>query len=396
MQHEQGRGEDTDRRRLGGLLAGLIIAVPLVALLAFVAYCAALGGSAAWSTLGVGGGVAAAATAVGAFLGFLFGIPRSHQGNTAPKPDESYGPNTNLEEISDWLTKILVGVGLIELGRAGPPARNLIASVGAALGDTSAARVVAAVLLIVFVVWGFVASYLLTRLRAAGAFLASELSLVAQHAASVATGQVKKLLDEQAARDATALALLERTLNPAAGVSPPTQRELDKAIAAASPQVKTQAFLQACRQRKESWKRDEDKEKMERTLPVFMALIASDINKEYHRNHAQLGYALKDSREPRWSEAEKALSEAIERRDRSGDSGKWILYEFNHALCLIALEPSATSIDAVDAIKADLAIVARSKRAPGLLQIAAIQDWYDRNHISQTTVDPKVATSPRH
>ena len=48
----QGRGGDSDRRR-GGWLAGLIIAVPLAALLAFVVYCATLGGSAAWSALGV-------------------------------------------------------------------------------------------------------------------------------------------------------------------------------------------------------------------------------------------------------------------------------------------------------------------------------------------------------
>jgi hypothetical protein len=31
-----------------------------------------------------------------------------------------YRSNSNLEEISDWLTKILVGLGLIELGRIGP------------------------------------------------------------------------------------------------------------------------------------------------------------------------------------------------------------------------------------------------------------------------------------
>ncbi len=53
----------------------------------------------------------------GGLFGFLFGIPRSLQAQkdevaasgrepAAEKPS-GYGPNTNLEQISDWLTKIL-------------------------------------------------------------------------------------------------------------------------------------------------------------------------------------------------------------------------------------------------------------------------------------------------
>ena len=76
---------------------------------------------------------------IGALLGFLFGVPRSappSEGKTAKSKDRTedrtepagdapdpnrYRPNTNLEEVSDWLTKILVGVGLTQLGTA--PAR---------------------------------------------------------------------------------------------------------------------------------------------------------------------------------------------------------------------------------------------------------------------------------
>ena len=324
----------------------------------------------------MGLGVAAAATAVGAFLGFLFGIPRTLQGNTAPGPDETadYRPNTNLEQISDWLTKILVGVGLVELGRAGVPARNLIASIGAAVGGTDAARVTAAVLLVVFVVWGFVASYLLTRLRAAGAFRAFEIAQITQ-----------QVLDDQAARDATALELLERTLNPASGVAPPSQEQLNQAIAAASPLIKTQAFLQASRQRQASWNRDSEKEKMERTIPVFRALIASDTDRRYHRNHAQLGYALKDSRQPLWAEAERALAEAIKRR---GPRQGWILYEFNHALCLIHLDPNAAATETRDVIIADLAVVGSSKQGAELIKTREITDWYTRNGIPRTAGQP--------
>src|SRR6185503_13654313 len=58
--------------------------------------------------------VALAPAAVGALLGFVFGIPKTLQSNAPPAADgkAAYQVNTNLEQISDWLTKMLVGVGL--------------------------------------------------------------------------------------------------------------------------------------------------------------------------------------------------------------------------------------------------------------------------------------------
>lgn len=59
---------------------------------------------------------------IGIFLGFLFGIPRAVQSDAPATVDPATGQavrgfqaNTNLEQISDWLTKILVGVGLTQL-----------------------------------------------------------------------------------------------------------------------------------------------------------------------------------------------------------------------------------------------------------------------------------------
>ncbi|GGU72928.1 hypothetical protein GCM10010260_00730 [Streptomyces filipinensis] len=85
----------------------------------------------------------------GALLGFLFGIPRSLRGrpqvsdNEANSPDAGgYRSSTNPEEVSDWLTKIIVGVGLIQLGSATGALGRLIRAVGAALGGTPSARVV--------------------------------------------------------------------------------------------------------------------------------------------------------------------------------------------------------------------------------------------------------------
>jgi tetratricopeptide (TPR) repeat protein len=85
-------------------------------------------------TWGVSFSVAAASSMVGCLLGFLFGIPRSLQQRgaadaEAPKPGEqgaaagdkpgagtkrAFRSNTSLEEISDWLTKIIIGVGLVQ------------------------------------------------------------------------------------------------------------------------------------------------------------------------------------------------------------------------------------------------------------------------------------------
>ncbi|MBL7911967.1 MAG: hypothetical protein JNJ41_12990 [Bacteroidia bacterium] len=53
---------------------------------------------------------------IGGIIGFIFGIPKSLQ-NANPNGDSSakFVTNTSLEQISDWLTKIIVGVGLIEI-----------------------------------------------------------------------------------------------------------------------------------------------------------------------------------------------------------------------------------------------------------------------------------------
>lgn len=67
-----------------------------------------------------------AAFFLGTIAGFLFGIPKARSQasalatNPLPAPGRSeleaaaYRDNTNLEEVSDWLTKIIIGLGLVE------------------------------------------------------------------------------------------------------------------------------------------------------------------------------------------------------------------------------------------------------------------------------------------
>ena len=60
----------------------------------------------------------------GMIVGFLFGIPRQvalsknkDSKDSTQQDDTYYNDNTNLEDISDWLTKIIVGVSLVEFTR---------------------------------------------------------------------------------------------------------------------------------------------------------------------------------------------------------------------------------------------------------------------------------------
>lgn len=114
--------------------------------------------------------VAAAAFAVGALLGLLFGIPRSGVGRNAP-PDEDptryrIRPNGNLEEISDWLTKILVGVTLVQFAEVARFAGRLVNSVGAGIGTSDPrSLLLAGSLLTYFAVVGFLVGYMWVRLR---------------------------------------------------------------------------------------------------------------------------------------------------------------------------------------------------------------------------------------
>lgn len=66
--------------------------------------------------------LASASFSGGSAIGFLFGLPRSVK-YTIIKPEANdgnpdnnflYADNTNLEEVSDWLTKIIVGLSLVK------------------------------------------------------------------------------------------------------------------------------------------------------------------------------------------------------------------------------------------------------------------------------------------
>lgn len=107
------------------------------------------------------------ASAAASVLGFLFGIPRSRVGGSAdgsPVVTGRFDENTNLEQLSDWLTKVLVGVGLTQLTSVPLAFQKLIEYVCSGIpSDTASPPVVGAVILY-FAMWGFLSAYVITRI----------------------------------------------------------------------------------------------------------------------------------------------------------------------------------------------------------------------------------------
>jgi hypothetical protein len=119
-----------------------------------------------WRGFGAGALWAMGALAVGAFFGLLFGIHRTGPNNKdAPgaTPDQ-YRPqiNNNLIEVSDWLTKIIVGVGLVELRNFDNYLFALAEKLAACLGERCGLAVAAGII-IAFSFGGFLAGFLNSR-----------------------------------------------------------------------------------------------------------------------------------------------------------------------------------------------------------------------------------------
>jgi hypothetical protein len=105
--------------------------------------------------------------ASGGLIGILFGVPRSiiteQKADGSPAP--SIGANTNLEQISDWLTKIIVGVALTQFGAIKRGAGQLFHSLAPTVGGGSGASGFVGSIVVYFVVVGFLIGWLYARLR---------------------------------------------------------------------------------------------------------------------------------------------------------------------------------------------------------------------------------------
>ena len=348
-------------------------------LLALVIYSWALH---SWQVLGYGAIVGAAALILGGLVGFLFGIPRTVAGSTPADGATSYQGNTNLEQISDWLTKIIVGVGLVQIARGPNALAHLSHSIATGFGGKPASPGFGLALVLYFAATGFLYLYLWSRLD-----LIRELRGLDLKAA------LAPVLADAETKAQHALALVGRTLHPSdAGAAVPTSNELSAALADTTDLVRQQARDQAENQRRANWQ--SDKTTMSYTIPVFQALIAVDTNHQDHRSHGSLGFAFKDLVSPDWQHAVQELSTAIEIRGVPASEKGWAVYEVNRALCRIHLDPAfnanprtATSTADAAQIVADLAAAAPDPFAGTLIGKPEVKQWLDANP-NAADIDP--------
>jgi hypothetical protein len=334
-----------------------------------------------YSVFGVSLLIAGASCVAGAMVGFVFGIPKTLQASEG----SGYGANTNLEQISDWLTKIMVGVGLTQIAKLPDALKEYAAFVAPGLGGIPASEPYSVAVLLFYIVCGFLVGYLWTRIYLPREFRGADLSAL-DTKVDDALNKIGEL-EKQAAIDARALSIAQNQLNPGPGVPPIPQDDINKAIAAASRNVRAQIFYLAQDVRKRTWANTASKESMERTIPLFRALIADDRDEEFHANHGQLGFALKDQRTPDYAAAEAELSRAISIRDRLEQEG-WQIYEYNRAFCRIMLNEkfqmdTASDAQAQDQIVRDLH---RAMEAPGVNEIIKrdpmVQKWLGLNGVT--------------
>jgi len=105
-----------------------------------------------------------AAFFVGTIMGFVFGMPKTRSSSEA---ELAAGPqlrdNTNLQEISDWLTKIVIGLGIAEFRKIAAVLMAIGTAVGQAISNDGDGTVMALGSMTVGFVCGFLFHYMWAR-----------------------------------------------------------------------------------------------------------------------------------------------------------------------------------------------------------------------------------------
>jgi hypothetical protein len=311
----------------------------------------------------------------GTIVGFLFGIPRSLSQDRQRDPDQGsgYAPNTNLEQISDWITKILVGLGLVQIGQLPSALESLSAALSPLLGGFPSSGSFGVSLCIASSALGFVTGYLLARVRLPGL-----LSQADRLGREEVRQEVMAALDEQATSNAQLLQLVDRQLT--GDSKSPSQEELNEAVKKGSTDVLVTVFNRANIQRSATWRTD--KESTARTIPVFRALVHNDPEHRFIRHFASLGWALKEQKDPDCSGAIEMFDAALE---AAGRAGYWIpLVNWSRAHARIisdaAYQEGRTSEESVRRLIVDDLQTAKNQRlAEKFFQNQDIVTWLNIN-----------------
>jgi hypothetical protein len=318
--------------------------------------------------------VAGAFFVCGVLLGLLFGFrPTSGSRSSGDQSSSARShPFTNLEEIADWLTKLILGAGLVELTKMPGPIHQFAVFMAKGVdplppdqkADPGSPSVALAIMGFFFAS-GILYGYIWTRYE-------------------------HEVAEEASGADALALALVDGWLN--APTTPDNQSRADmmSAIKCASPAAKLRIFLQA-----EQYRKPSTQDVNDRSLPVFQALVESDLQEVFHRNPAQYAFALmgrtKNPADEDWVQALDLLNKAIRIRDGSGEKD-WHEYELARAVCEIHLDSNfkaskPSDADKKQSIHADLDkagdVPAVTRKTIGNQDV--IDDW---KKLNSETVNP--------
>jgi len=179
---------------------------------------------------------------------------------------------------------------------------------------------------------------------------------------------------------ATVAALLDQYLDEEREkpLQPEEAKELMDALANASASTRVYAFTQARAFRKKVSKHEATRPLIAKVIPIFEKLIQADTENQYHRNHAQLAYALKDQPQPDYQRAAAELTTAIQIRDEQ-NAGEFKIYEFTRAICRIHLgRPTSEIVADLEAAATDLAI-RNWILEPDPKRAADLIDWLQAN-----------------
>jgi hypothetical protein len=262
--------------------------------------------------------------AAGGLLGFIFGVPFTKDSGTATvdQSDTSaavvsalqYRPNTSLEQISDWLAKMFVGIGLVEIREIPAAFQSAAKFVAKGMGETVAAQAYAYAALVFFTVCGFLFGFLWARFNLRRLFSDADRDFA-----------------EKLSRfdiDGKAFALAQDRLAGHVGERSPSQEVLNRAVANASPNMRKLILSAAVEVGTES-----DRNQFEikdGVVSVFRALVAADKKERYFQAVGELGVALGRVSPPEFEEGRVVLKKAIDIRDRLGRRG-WRWYDFCRA-----------------------------------------------------------------
>jgi hypothetical protein len=138
--------------------------------LAIILY--AIGHNNPWQVIALAAMFAGGAQVAGGVLGFLFALPRSitvgiptgKDGQSRELRGITVRPNTNLEEVSDWITKIIIALTLTQLGKIPNAAGRLFVILGRSLGGSPQDVVFTGSLVVYNFLVGFLMGWLITRM----------------------------------------------------------------------------------------------------------------------------------------------------------------------------------------------------------------------------------------